>query len=270
MRPIQIAAAILFVVSQGIVFQGCAEDTVPSGSTAINGRVLNTNGDPIDGAGIVVEYSTLSAGSAPAFPQTADGKVVLKAPYPNPTTTGGLSIPLQVAADTTMKVEIRGSVEGATQTIELLKNGLVTKDTLLTWDGFDPSGWFPHTPSPYAPNGMYHVRVTVPASGAETVQLEMPVLVNQPGTFNTVQETFNDVSVLGGDYTIIDLPVGEYYTGTQSNGTVRGRERVSDTILLVISANNYATQEVPVTITPGDVVSITTTLTANAPLIARP
>src|SRR5262245_50884219 len=73
LRQIRTPAAILFVLAQGICLHGCAEDSIPSGTTAISGRVLNTSGDPIDGAGIVVEYSTIAAGVAPAFPQTADG-----------------------------------------------------------------------------------------------------------------------------------------------------------------------------------------------------
>jgi hypothetical protein len=268
LRQIGTPAAVLLLLCVWLF--GCAEDTIPSGNTAISGRVLSTNGDPVEGAGIVVEYSTISAGAAAAFPQTADGKIVLKAPYANPTTTGTVSIPLQVAADTTMRVEILATINGGTQTVELLKNGRVTQDTTLTWAGFDPGSLFNHTPSLYAPNGMYRVRVTIPASGSGAIQLEMPVLVNQPSTFNTSQETFNEQSSFGGDYAITDIPVGEYYTGTQANGTVRGRERVSETLTLTISANNYATEQVPVTITPGDVVSITTTLTPiAASLIAR-
>ena len=266
LRQIGTPAAILFLLC--VWPFGCAEDTIPSGNTAISGRVLSANGDPVEGAGIVVEYSTISAGAAAAFPQTADGKIVLKAPYANPTTTGTVSIPLQVAADTTMRVEILATINGGTQIVDTPVAGrLVTQDTLATWDGIDRTGVFRST---FAPNGMFRVRVTIPASGSGAVQLEMPVLVNQPSAFNTSQQTFNEQSSLGGDYAITDIPVGEYYTGTQANGTVRGRERVSETLTLTISANNYATEQVPVTITPGDVVSITTTLTPiPASLIAR-
>ena len=268
LRQIRTPAAILFLLTQGIWLHGCAEDTIPSGTTAISGRVLNTSGDPIDGAGIVVEYATIAAGAAPAFPQTADGQIVLRAPYSNPTTTGAVAIPIHVAHDSTMRVEILATIEGGTQIVDTPVAGrLVTQDTVVTWDGLDRTGVFPST---FAPNGMYRVRVTVPASGSETVKLEMPVLINQPATFNTSQETFN-AQAFGGDYQITDIPVDEYYTGTQSNGTVRGRERVSETLFLTVSAPNYSTQQVPVTITPGDVVSITTTLTPipSAALIVR-
>ena len=257
LRQLKTPAALLFILASGIWLYGCAEDTIPSGNTAISGRVLNTNGDPID-AGIVVEYQTVSAGAAPAFPQTADGKVVLKAPYANPTTTGNVAIPIQVASDTTMRVEILTMINGGLQAVDTPVPGrLVTQDTVVTWDGVDRAGVFPTT---FVPNGMYTVRVTIPASGSETVKLEMPVLVNQPATFNTSQQTFN-AQAFGGDYQITDIPVGEYYTGTQATGTIRGRERIAETLFLTISAQNYATQEVPVTITPGDVVTITTTLT---------
>jgi len=268
LRQIRTPAAILFLVTQGMLLHGCAEDTIPSGSTAISGRVLNPNGDPIDGAGIVVEYATIAAGAAPAFPQTADGQIVLKAPYPNPTSTGTMAIPIQVAHDTTLRVEIWAAIAGGNEIVDTpIVGRLVTQDTLVTWDGVDRTGAFPST---FAPNGLYRVRVTVPASGSETVQLEMPVLINQPATFNTSQETFN-AQAFAGEYQITDIPVGEYYTGTQNNGTVRGRERISETLFLTISAQNYATQDVPVTITPGDVVSITTTLIPipSAALIPR-
>ena len=260
LRLLKTPAALLFILSTAICLHGCAEDSVPSGTTAISGRVLNTNGDPID-AGIVVEYQTISAGAATALPQTADGKIVLKAPYANPTTTGNVAIPIQVAADTTMRVDIVATVNGGTQIVDTpIAGRLVTQDTVVTWDGLDRAGVFP---SSYAPNSMYQIRVTIPASGSETIKLEMPFLINQPSTFNTSQQTFN-AQAFGGDYQITDLPVGEYYTGTNTNGTIRGRERVSESLFLTISADNYATQEVPVTITPGDVVTITTTLTPIA------
>jgi hypothetical protein len=267
LRQLKTPAALLFVLVQGLLLYGCSSDTVPSGSTAISGRVLNPSGDLLD-AGIVVEYSTVTAGVAPAFPQTADGKIVLKAPYPNPTNTGVVTIPVQVASDTTMRVEIVATVNGGTQTVDLLKSGLVTQDTIFAWDGFDPSSVFNDTPSPYAPNGLYRVRVTIPANGSADIKLEMPILVNQPATINTTQQTFN-AQAFGGDYLITDIPVGEYITATQSNGAVSGRQRINETLFLTISAENYATQEVPVTVIPGDVVTITTTLTPTASLIAR-
>src|SRR5262245_43948010 len=72
LRQIKTPATIFFLITQAFLLHACAEDTLPSGSTAISGRVLTPNGDPISGAGIVVEYSTLAAGAAPVFPQTAD------------------------------------------------------------------------------------------------------------------------------------------------------------------------------------------------------
>jgi len=260
LRQLKTPAALLFVLVQGLLLHGCAEDTIPSGSTAISGRVLNTNGDPID-AGVVVEYQTVSAGAAAAPPQTADGKIVVKAPYPNPTTTGNVAVPIQVGADTTMRVDILATINGGIEIVDTPVSGrLVTQDTVVTWDGLDRAGVFPTT---FVPNGLYRVRVTIPASGSETIKLEVPVLVNQPASFNTSQQTFN-AQAFGGDYQITDIPVGEYYTGTQANGTIRGRERIAESLFLTISAQNYATQEVPVTITPGDIVAITTTLTPTA------
>src|SRR5262249_51241715 len=127
---------------------------------------------------------------------------------------------------------------------------------------------FNDTPSPYAPNGMYRARVTIPASGSDNVKLEMPILINQPAAINTTQQTFN-AQAFGGDYPITDIPAGEYITATQSNGAVSGRQRIYETVFLTVSADNYTTQEVQVTIAPGDVATITTTLTPLASLIAR-
>lgn len=266
LRRLKTPAALLFILAHVILLHGCGEDTIPSGSTAISGRVLSTNGDPLD-AGIVVEYQTVSAGASLASPQTADGKIVVKPPYPNPTTTGVVTIPIQVASDTTMRVDIVATINNGTQTIvdTPIAGRLVTQDTVVTWDGLDRNGVFP---SGSVPNGMYRVRVTIPASGSATVKLEVPILINQPAAINTSQQTFN-AQAFGGDYQITDIPVGEYINGANSNGTVRGREQIAESLFLTISAENYATQEVPVTITPGDVVTITTTLTPTASSIAR-
>lgn len=249
---------LLFLLVATPFLQSCSEDTIDGGTTAINGRVITPSGDPIDDVGAVVEYSTVAAGAAPALPQTADGKVVLKAPYPNPSATGVVYVPIQVDTDTTLRVEVLAPVQGGLQVVETLKNGLVTEDTLLTWDGFDVNNVFPL--ATFVPNGMVRIRVTVPAAGGQPVQLEMPVLVNQPASINVAQGTWNAVSLFG-EYTITDIPVGEYYTGTQANGIVRGRERVSETVILSLDADNYEPRDVPLVITPGDVVSITTTLT---------
>src|SRR5262245_63968243 len=66
LRQLKTPAALLFILAQGIWLHGCAGDTIPSGNTAISGRVLNTSGDPLD-AGVVVEYSTVYAGVALGF-----------------------------------------------------------------------------------------------------------------------------------------------------------------------------------------------------------
>ena len=249
---------VFLVLISAPFIQSCSEDTIDGGTTAINGRVVTPSGDPIDDVGVVVEYSTVAAGAAPALPQTGDGNIVLKAPYPNPSTSGVVYIPVQVDNDTTLKVEVLAPVQGALYVVETLKNGRVTEDTLLTWDGFDVNNVFPL--STFVPNGMVRIRVTVPATGAEPAQLEMPVLINQPASINAAQGTWNAVSLFG-EYTITDIPVWEYYTGTQSNAIVRGRERVSETLVLTLDGGNYERRDVPLTITAGDVVSITTTLT---------
>src|SRR5262245_24868285 len=160
-----------------------------------------------------------------------------------------MAVPIQVGADSTMRVDILATINGGTQIVDTpIPGRLVTQDTVVTWDGIDRTGAFPST---FVPNGLYRVRVTIPASGPATIKLEVPVLVNQPATINTSQQTFN-AQVFGGDYQITDIPVDEYYNGADAGGTVRGRERISETLFLTISAENYATQEVPVTITPGD------------------
>ena len=264
-RNIFIPFLLLLLVAAPLL-QSCSEDTQDGGTTAINGRVLTPTGDPIDDVGVVAEYSTLSVGAAPPLPQTADGKVTLRAPYPNPSTSAIVYIPLQVDTDTTLRVEVLVPVEGALQLVETLKNGHVTADTLLTWDGFDSNNVFPL--ATYVPNGMVRIRVTVPATGGQPAQLEMPVLLNQPSSINVAQGTWNAVSLFG-EYTITDIPVGETYTGTQPNAIVRGQERVSETLLLSLSAVNYEPRDIPITITPGDVVSITTTLTPTPSSLLR-
>jgi hypothetical protein len=258
-------AALLFALGAGALLEGCSSQDFASGSTAITGRVIDPNGDPVSDVGVGIEYGTTSSGTPLAEPHTEDGKVILKSPYPNPVLniSQPIFMPIQVGRDTTLRADIVATVGGASEIVRTLVNGRVTQDTVLVWNGLDDQrNVFPFSSD--APNGLYHVRVTVPASGSNTVILQLPLVFNRSTLLVESLSIFNAQSDIAGEYVLDDIAVGERYTGMQTNGTVRGGEVILNTVLVALVHNNYEIKESQVSISPGDVVTLTTTLTPLA------
>lgn len=255
----------LLVLGAVALLAGCAEDTVIGGETAISGRVVDPGGTGIPGVGVGVEYTSVAVASGSLLPGAASAAgVALLSPYPNPATGAvegdEIRIPIQVSTDTTLDVSILSPSSGVYRFEREIFSGLVTRDTTFRWNGRGGDGLLP--------NGLYRVRLTVPAdppAGVTPTVIEAPVLINRSPALLEALLGFNANSDPGGGYLIGDLAVGQRIQATNAQGTSLGTQRIVEPVYLIFRSPDYQPEETQVFIAPGDFVTVTTTLTPIFP-----
>jgi len=138
--------------------------------------------------------------------------------------------------------------------------GTVTRDTTFFWDGRGGTGLLP--------NGLYTVRVTIPAdppAGSDGTRLEARVLINRSSALMETFYAFNAVSDPGGEFLIVDVPVGALITATTAQGAVVGSQQVSTLVYVVFRSPDHLPADREVLIAPGDLVTLSQTLSPIFP-----
>lgn len=242
---------------------GCGDEGQFPATALIQGQVVDLAGNGIFqiDVGVVYEVQVVSSALSPRVGASA----TLLAPYPNPITTDfiPLKIRVQTASATTARVEVVGFVSGISGTILTLHQGVVPPDTTVIWDGTDIF-------SIMVPNGLYKIRVTIPATSAEGAQTdeERTVIVNRPTAVMVLKEDlFNTSSGLDGRYVLDDLAVGESFTATADNGVILGAAFLLDRVTVIFRDSAYQDNQSLVSIGPGEIVDLVTQLT---PIVTKP
>jgi hypothetical protein len=228
------------VLSATFLLAGCSDEGDLGTTTSILGTVVDPVGDGIFAVEVAVVYNTISA-SAPELQGSNTGPyraspspraVTLFPPFPNPATLGPpttASIQVEVDAATTLRVEILTAFGGSLANVATVFEGTVTQDTVLVWDGRDRFAGL-------APNAMYTVRLTSPANPPQGVTpdvQEQALLVNRSTTdLFGLQEGFNAVTDVNGEYLIDDLAVEGEFIATNVSGDPLGTRAVGTQLAL--------------------------------------
>ncbi len=262
MKRISSLLIALLALFLALPWTGCL-DTNPSGkSTAVYGRVVDPSGAPIFGVtvGAVFSYFQRSGAPSPGAVIPGAGPVTLDPPYPDPADNPegkGVSIRIHASADTTVRVEVWGTVGGSLSRVASVFSGPASGTRTLGWDGSDDIGQ-------HLPNGLYRVRLYVPA-GASEPAAEQALLINRPAAVLFAEEAVSAFTDADGHYVLDDLPVGEPFTLTSSSGAVVSAAVVENAVTIHFQDPDYQPYSDFVRIGPGEQVDKTTTLQPNVP-----
>ncbi len=228
MKVHRVIAAVA-ALAAAVLGSGCLNTGLSGQGTVILGQVTDLEGNPIPGVNLalVYDWNSVSRGPAPAVPVAAD-PVTLDPPYPDPLINPSgipLNIRVHATADTTARIEIWGMVSGAEQFLATVAAPVTLSGTgSWTWDG--AGGMFP--------NGLYQVRVVVPAGAprGKGAVLVAPFLINRPANSLDLGP-FNAFTAADGTYDIADIPIGEPFTHTDDRGAVLGPAVVAERVALL-------------------------------------
>lgn len=274
-RFVQVAAVPL-AAGLALLVAGCSEDFLnPGGETAVQGRATLDPGvdpakTPVFDLGVGVTYDVRAASSSPrGVPGTAQAAgVTLAAPYPNPLESGNGTVRVTAEAATTARIEIWSEAPPFPAVIAALKTGALAAGThTVLWDGSD------FGTTDLVPNGLYFVRVTVPADpleGGEPAVLEQPWIVNRRVLDAITLRTFNAFTDGDGFYQIVDLAVGEAFTRTRADGSVIGPGTLADRLTLFVDDRDYTHFEARIDVPVRSVVTVDLPLIPRAPLAPDP
>jgi hypothetical protein len=258
----RLSLALMAVLAASVLWAGCAQD-IPSGVTTIIGSVVDQSGAPIFGVPVGVYFSVRRVSGAPGGILNA-AAVNLAPPYPNPAIDPegvDVTIPVSADTDTTGRVEIWGAVGGVASRIATIFNEPIPaggKNVL--WNGRDNVGQS-------LPNGLYFVRLILPAGGTSAVA-EYPVLLNRTEGLVSGRDIYNALSDADGNYFLDDLPVGERITETSAGGAVLGQAAVENRVVVFFHDSDYLGGPEAVIIGPGETVEVVTVLRAVSPGVA--
>ncbi len=252
---------------------GCSEDFFSSGSTRIEGRVVDFSDTPV--AQIRVSPSFfVPVTSARPFSQELSGggtdTLVVGDPYPNPISRidddHPMTLPIQVNVATTISVEVWGVESGVNTQIQLLtQSGAMVGLREVLWDGSDFSGL-------QVPNGLYTILIRYPASLAGTV-VQRKVLVNRSGlgVVDDPTQPFRTSTDALGEYLLTDLPTGEVLQRTDAAGSGLGAFTIPNEVIVFFhdDAGDYLDKTVGINAPPGSSVQHQTVL-QNAVLGPEP
>jgi hypothetical protein len=236
--------------------------------STIEGSVVDPTGRALSSIriGVVYDWGTVSApgvvplAAAPGLPGPTADEVVLGDPYPNPVAAPPGAVQLWILADgdTTIRLEIWTEVGGVGTLVASLHSGTITPGPhSWQWEGRDDFSAEP------VPNGMYTVRLTVPASGEPNTRTEKNLLVNrslvQMEALDPFGEGlgFNGLSGADGTFLLSDIAVGQSFLITNpdspdpiANGITRNQ------VTLYFSDPDFQSAKRDVPIGAGDVVTV--------------
>jgi len=259
----------LAALSLLMILVGC-EDTSNFAITSIEGSVTDPTGFGLPGVRLGVLYQVVNQ-SAPGPPPlgeaamdppgTAAQAITLGNPYPNPVAAppNSVRLPFSADRDTTVRLEIWTQIGGISTLVTSLYSGAVSAGANeAVWDGY--AEYFQGGP---VPNGMYTVRLTVPAVGEPNTRSEASLLINRTlldmKNLDPFTEGvgFNGLSGGDGSFLLSDIAAGQTFTLTNASSQAPlGTGITRNLVTLAFSDPDFqdALREVP--IGAGDVVTL--------------